>query len=214
MQDPGNMNTLANISPDLPRINDADKSAIKKYAEILAEYNTKINLVSRQMNAEELSQLLSESVLLNQYISPKIPDTVDAGSGNGILGIPVAILNKNKQVILVETKTKKAVFLQEVKKQLDLPNVEIVNASIEEYLKKSGKSGKTVISRGFPELSVFSNFIQKGLVTQAALITSENKIKKNEKCLVSVEKKIYNIPLRNFLKILIMEKTTREEKRM
>lgn len=214
MQNIETMNTITNITLDLPLNNDADKSAIKKYTEILAEYNTKINLVSRQMTAEELNQLLIESLLINGYISKKNRTVVDAGSGNGILGIPIAILNKNKQVILVETKKKKTDFLEEVKKQLDLPNVEIVNASIEEYLKKMRESRRTVIARGFPELTVFSNFIQKGLANQAVLITSENKIKKNEKCLVSVEKKIYNIPLRTFLKILIMEKTTREEKRM
>ena len=214
MQDFGNMNKLSNISLDLPLINDVDKSIIKNYIEILAEFNTRINLVSRQITVEELNQLLSESILLNQYIPQKTSFTIDAGSGNGILGIPLAVLNKNMKFILVETKTKKTVFLREVKKQLDLSNVEVINASIEEYLKKSGKLGKLVISRGFPDLSVFSNFIQRGLINRAILITSENKIKKNEKCLVSVEKKIYNIPLRTFLKILIMEKTTREEKRM
>lgn len=214
MQDISNMNTIANITLELPLNDDAAKSTIKKYTEILAEYNTKINLVSRQMTSEELNQLLIESLLINEYISKKNKTVVDAGSGNGILGIPIAILNKNKQVILVETKKKKTGFLEEVKKQLDLPNVEIKNASIEEYLKKMMESRRTIIARGFPELTVFSNFIQKGLANQAVLITSENKIKKNEKCLVSVEKKIYNIPLRTFLKILIMEKTTREEKRM
>ena len=214
MQDFGNMNKLSNISLDLPLINDVDKSIIKNYIEILAEFNTRINLVSRQITVEELNQLLSESILLNQYIPQKTSFTIDAGSGNGILGIPLAVLNKNMKFILVETKTKKTVFLREVKKQLDLSNVEVINASIEEYLKKSGKLGKLVISRGFPDLSVFSNFIQRGLINRAILITSENKIKKNEKCLVSVEKKNYNIPLRTFLKILIMEKTTREEKRM
>lgn len=170
--------------------------------------NTKSNLVSRQITNDELNQLLDETILLNDLIS--FETIIDAGSGNGLLGIPIALINKNKKIILVEPKQKKCAFLKEVKERMNLTNIEIVGVSLEEYLKKANKIPCSLIARGFPNLAPLVSFVKKSLVKEAIIITSENKIKKNEKHLVSVKKKIYNVPLRTHLKFLKMEKTERE----
>lgn len=189
-------------------MNDITEKDITEYVEILLDANTKINLISRQITTEELNQLLNETFLLNDYISSDI--VIDAGSGNGLLGIPIAIINKNKKIILVEPKQKKITFLKNVKERMKLTNVEIIGTSLEECLKKSKRKYGSLISRGFPTLAPIINYVKNGLVKEAIIITSENKIKKNEKHLVSVKKKIYNVPLRTNLKILKMEKTDRE----
>lgn len=183
-------------------------NSIKEYLIILLDANTKINLVSRQITDLELKQLLDETIRLNDLIS--FETIIDAGSGNGLLGIPIAIINKNKKIVLVEPKQKKSAFLQQVKVQLNLDNVEVADVSLEEYLKKTIKKPCSLIARGFPNLAPLVSYVKKGLVKEAVIITSENKIKKNEKHLVSVKKKIYNVPLRTHLKILKMEKTDRE----
>lgn len=189
-------------------MNDVIEKEINKYVEILLETNARINLVSRQITTEELNQLLNETFLLNDYIS--YDTVIDAGSGNGLLGIPIAISNKNKKIILIEPKQKKTTFLKDVKERLNLTNVEVIGSSLEEYLKKSKKKTGSLISRGFPTLLPLINYVKNSMVKEAIIITSENKIKKNEKHLVSVKKKIYNVPLRTHLKILKMEKTDRE----
>ncbi|MCP5047690.1 MAG: hypothetical protein GY940_10995 [bacterium] len=179
---------------------------LDKYIEILLEYNQKVNLVSRKITPEELKQLLDETFLINNYISESIRVIVDAGSGNGLLGIPLALLNKNKKVILVEPKKKKTAFLREVKEEMKLHNVEVEDVSIEEYLKRTAPGVRTIVARGFPELKVFVDFLKKKMVEQDIMITSGNKIKKNQIHLESVRKKTYNVPLRTNLKILKMEK--------
>lgn len=192
----------------------ADRLSILTYVDILWEFNEKINLVSRQMSPEGLGQLLNETLFLKGFISEGSDTVVDAGSGNGILGVPIALIDKNKKIVLVETRKKKIAFLEEVKNRMGLSNVEVAGESIEEYLKKNKKKGMTLIARGFPDPGVFCGFVEKGYIDEAVLITSENKIKKNEKRLESVKKKIYNVSLRTYLKILKLEKKTREEKRM
>jgi 16S rRNA G527 N7-methylase RsmG len=193
---------------------DTTEISIKKYVRLLMDYNVKVNLISRKMTPEGLDQLLKETILLNSHISETIDTIVDAGSGNGILGIPIAVINKNKnnRIILVEPKKKKIDFLLEVKDQMDLSNVEIYGSSIKEYLKKKNSEKKPIslVTRGFPNLKVLSNFIKKGMIEEVIMITSENKIKKNRNYLESVKKKTYNVPLRDHLKILKMEKTVRE----
>lgn len=196
-------------------VDDTTEISIKKYVRLLMDYNVKVNLMSRKMTPEGLNQLLNETFLLNNYISKNSDTIVDAGSGNGILGIPLAVINKNKnkKIILVEPKKKKMNFLLEVKNQLHLSNVEIVGISIDEYvkMKKREKKQISLVARGFPDLRVFCFYVKKGMIEEAILITSENKIKKNKIYLESVKQKTYNVPLRDYLKILKMEKTTREE---
>lgn len=183
---------------------------LKQYADVLISYNKKINLVSRKMGMEELYQLMDESILLIKYISKKNDEVVDAGSGNGLLGVPVAIIEPGKKVVLVEPRKKKSQFLQFAKNELGLDNVQVCNESIEEFLKREKKKKRTLIARGFPRLGVFSDYLKKELFNEAILITSDNKIKKNQIHLEKVRKKIYNVPLRDNLKILKMENTERE----
>ncbi|MCU0284763.1 MAG: 16S rRNA (guanine(527)-N(7))-methyltransferase RsmG [Acidobacteria bacterium] len=179
---------------------------MRKYVELLWIANTKINLVSRQMTGAELDQLLNETALLSDYIST---DTIiDVGSGNGLLGIPIALAYKQKKIILLEPKQKKTGFLWDVKNSLAIDNMEITGVSLEEYMKKTKKKDCSLIARGFPELFPLISYVKHEVVREAIIITSENKIKKNEKHLVSVRKKIYNVPLRTHLKILKMEKKT------
>lgn len=185
------------------------------YVEILLDYNQKINLISRKITPGQLNQLLNETLLLNSYISNHINIIVDAGSGNGILGIPIALarINENKKIILVEPQKKKYLFLQKAKEQLKLSNVDVKDISIEEYLKraKTKKEARSLIARGFPRLNVFGQFLKKRMIAEAVLITSENKIKKNQLQLESVNQKTYNIALRKNLKILKMENVGREK---
>lgn len=180
----------------------ADLESIMMYLETLLENNQKVNLISRKITAEGIVQLLSETILLDRYIS--CSTVVDAGSGNGILGIPVALMNRNKHktIILVETKKKKSLFLRNLKEQMKLFNVEVIDVSIEEYLKNSKKEIRSLIARGFPQFNVFCRYLKKGLVKEVLVISSQNKIKKNQIHLESVRKKIYNVPLRKNLKIL------------
>lgn len=184
---------------------------LSQYSSFLLEYNKKINLVSRQITNEGLEQLLVETEFLNGFLSRDIKTVVDAGSGNGLLGIPVALFNENKYVVLVEPKKKKAIFLKEAIEHLQLKNCKVKNISIEEYLKLKVGRILSLIARGFPDLSVFCKYIQKSMIKEAILITSEMKIKKNMDQLESVKKKTYNVPLRENLKILIMEKAARDK---
>jgi len=190
-------------------LNNADFILLEKYLNLLLEYNKKVNLVSRKITLEQLIKLVAETMQLNPLISNKL--IIDAGSGNGLLGIPLAILNKNKNVVLIEKKYKKIDFLLEVRKKIPIMNIKIVKASIENYFKKNcNRAGTSIITRGFPDPKLLVNFLIEGLVSEVILITSEKKIRKMKKGMESIKKKTYNIPLRNNLMIVKMEYVSRE----
>lgn len=63
-------------------------------------------------------------------IPPKA-NTFDLGAGAGFPGIPLAIIRPDLQITLIESNLKKAAFLQQLTKTLDLPNASVINARIE-----------------------------------------------------------------------------------
>ena len=67
---------------------------------------------------------------LNELI-PQVKSIIDIGSGAGLPGIVLAIMNPSTHVILVEPMQRRTDFLNDVKKQLNLENVEIIRGRAE-----------------------------------------------------------------------------------
>lgn len=57
---------------------------------------------------------------------------IDIGSGAGLPGIPLAIVWPSTRIVLVESREKKAGFLERVVRELGLKNVEVVCSRVEE----------------------------------------------------------------------------------
>lgn len=176
------------------------KKKIEEYIENLMEYNKKINIISRNVDKKGIERLVEETMLLDKLITNST--IVDVGSGNGILGVPIAIMNRQKQIKLVESKIKKAAFLDLLIRTISLKNVEVYNLDIKEYFKRNLEKGVTLIARGFPKNEMLYDLIKKGFAQELVIITSKNKIKKNKKALENTDKNVYNIFFRDNLVIL------------
>ncbi|MGE5340304.1 MAG: RsmG family class I SAM-dependent methyltransferase [Candidatus Omnitrophota bacterium] len=190
-----------------PNLDDNDvKASIRIYLNHLLDTNRKVNLVSRQMTADGLTQLVNETILLNSYITHDV--IIDAGSGSGILGIPIALMARGdratRRVVLIEPNGKKYHFLEEVKQSMNLVNVDAYRVRLEEYMKQLKKQESlpvSLVSRGFPDVTLFGRYLHQRLIDEVLVISSENKIKLFGKNMESLSKRTYNIPLRNELKI-------------
>lgn len=183
-----------------------EKHQIDLYVDILTEANLRINLVSRRISRDDIFQLIGETVFLNRWLEGS--RVVDVGSGNGLLGIPLAILNRERKFNLVESKQKKAGFLIKLVENLGLNNVEIMNMSIREYFDlKERNTDDTLVGRGFSNHIELLGYFEKGFIQEILLVTSMNKIKKIPKVVENSVQKIYNIPYRENLRVLKILKT-------
>ncbi len=189
-----------NITNRFSDLESGQKRKLEEYIENLMEYNKKLNIMSRKIGKRDIEKLIEETMLLEKLITNST--IIDVGSGNGILGIPIAIMNKQKEIKLVESKIRKASFLGLVIRNILLKNVEIYNLDIKEYLKFFLEKRVTLIARGFPKNEMLYDFIRKGFAQELVIITSKNKIKKNKKNLENMNKNIYNIFFRDNLVIL------------
>jgi len=181
---------------------------IDAYVDFLLAYNEKVNLVSKKSTRETINVLISESLLLKQYLLT--PFVIDAGSGGGLLGIPLALSFPEKRIVLTETVQKKVKYLKLALAELDLKNVTVWGGPIQEYVQQHKKIGGTVISRGFPRIDILADYVFRGIIKELILITSPLKINKIQNKVANIRQNSYNIPTRNNLIIFKMESVSRE----
>jgi len=105
---------------------------LEQYAQLVLDWNQKINLISRQ-NAEKtvaghIADSLAALPLLDQAAgaSPVPMNVMDLGSGGGFPGFPVKICRPGIDLTCVEATQKKAKFLDLASQELALQNVTVV----------------------------------------------------------------------------------------
>ena len=189
-------------------MNNFNSEKILKFIEILFRYNKEVNLFSRKLSFENVERIVNETILFGNYV--KNNNIIDAGSGNGFIGIPLAIIYKKKKVILVETKEKKVFYLNKLVGELNLKNVKIFLGGIINYFNEN-KINKDVslVSRGFPNNYNLIKFLKESFVDEVVLITVEDKIKKISYSVDNIKKYVYNIPSKDKIKIVKLEKVSR-----
>lgn len=103
---------------------------LTRHFALLLQWNQRINLTSVWKPEQIATRHYGESLFLASKITDMKGEVVDIGSGGGFPGIPIAIVNPQVQVTLVESVGKKAVFLKEVAR--DLQNVRIFQGRFED----------------------------------------------------------------------------------
>jgi 16S rRNA (guanine527-N7)-methyltransferase len=126
------------------------------YLTLLNKWNLAYNLTA----VRDLESMINKHILDSLAISPwlKGRKIIDVGTGAGLPGIPLAITNPQMQLTLLDSNGKKTRFLAEVKRQLDLENIEIVQFRIENYRPAQGFD--TVVSRAFSSLDQMIHWTQ------------------------------------------------------
>ncbi|NGP87157.1 RsmG family class I SAM-dependent methyltransferase [Fodinibius halophilus] len=105
---------------------------INLYLERLLWWNSRLNLVSRNVPRETILQHIRHSLLLSQFdafINAEL--IVDAGTGGGLPGLPLAITHPDKHLVLNDLVTKKCLAIKQMAQKLQLKNIGIIDGSIE-----------------------------------------------------------------------------------
>jgi len=118
------------LTPDLA-------AQLEVYYRLLATWNTKINLTGlklSEISPDALDRLLIEPVVAAKYVQAGASRMLDVGSGGGSPAIPLALAVPNTRLLMVESKTRKSVFLREAIRALEMNGAEVVTTRFEELL--------------------------------------------------------------------------------
>lgn len=123
-----------------------------EYLLLLGKWNSTFNLSGITDHHEMVRRHLLDSLAISPYIEDIEGKLVlDIGSGAGLPGIPLAIVNPHIKFILLDSNGKKTRFLFQVKLALGLDNVSIENKRIEHY--QCPEQIDIVMCRAFASLS-------------------------------------------------------------
>jgi 16S rRNA (guanine527-N7)-methyltransferase len=110
-----------------------DETAIARlldYVDLLERWNAAYNLTAVRDPAEMVTRHLVDSLAILPYVSGAT--LADLGSGAGLPGIPLAIAAPARETLLVDSNGKKARFLREAVRRLDLKHVRVAESRVED----------------------------------------------------------------------------------
>lgn len=124
-------------------------SSLLAYIDLLKKWNSAYNLLGGNESASLVSRHILDSLSISPYLEGSL--IADIGAGAGLPGIPLAILNPDKNFVLIDSNGKKTRFMFQAKIQLGLDNISVENCRIEHY--QSKQQIDMVMCRAFSTLA-------------------------------------------------------------
>jgi 16S rRNA (guanine527-N7)-methyltransferase len=113
-------------------VNEQQIIYIQQYMKLLLTWNEKINLTAIRDPIEILYRHFCESMFAAGAVPVENGRLADVGSGAGFPGIPLKIIRPELQMFLVESNMKKATFLAEVLRNIELPDTRVLVSRYED----------------------------------------------------------------------------------
>ena len=120
------------------------------YKELLMKWNNSFNLTSVK-NTEIVTHHFLDCLAVTPFI--KSSTLLDVGTGAGLPGIVIAIVNPDIKVSLIDKVGKKITFIKRIIAELEIKNIETYHERVELLTSEEKYDG--IISRAFSNMEVF-----------------------------------------------------------
>jgi 16S rRNA (guanine527-N7)-methyltransferase len=126
-------------------LDDSQARALETYWELLRTWNAKINLTSLSLAdcpPSTLDRLFIEPLEAAAVMQRSPINWFDLGSGGGSPAIPLKLVRPEARLTMIESRAKKASFLREAIRRLEMAEAAVLTARIEK-LRDAGQSRGT-----------------------------------------------------------------------
>ena len=132
---------------------------LELFLQEMGRWNQVHNLTAIEGEKNSIRLHLIDSItvlpLMRQFLDMENLKIADLGSGGGLPAIPIAILQPDWHLTLIEAIRKKTAFLQHVRGKLGLKNIQVLSERVESVAKSQPGQFDAVISRAFTNLAHF-----------------------------------------------------------
>jgi 16S rRNA (guanine527-N7)-methyltransferase len=131
------------------KLNQNQTKQIEQYLALIGKWNKAYNLTAIKDPREMVVLHIADSLSINPYLHGK--RIIDVGTGAGLPGIPLAIVNPDKQFTLLDSNGKKTRFVTQAVLELGLENIEIIQERAANY--QPEHCFDSVITRAFSSIN-------------------------------------------------------------
>jgi len=132
-------------------LSETTQAQLLDYLQLLEKWNHVYNLTAMTDFAEMIPKHLLDSLAVMPHISGR--RILDVGTGAGLPGLVFAIVHPDWECTLLDSSSKKIRFIQQVVAELNLTNVHLEHARIEDF--EPDKPFSSIISRAYTNLHDF-----------------------------------------------------------
>jgi 16S rRNA (guanine527-N7)-methyltransferase len=119
-------------------MDEMQRARLHAYLDEMQLWNARINLTAVPAERGWEKHVEEVLALLAAADPPPGARVVDVGTGAGVPGVPMAVLRRDLHVLLVDSDQRKGAFLTHVAGALQLDNVEVLCARIEDVARRDG----------------------------------------------------------------------------
>ena len=180
-----------------PDLSETQKQQFLQLGSLYSEWNQKINVISRKdMDNFYLHHVLHSLAIAKVVEFKDFTEIMDAGTGGGFPGIPLAIMFPKVNFFLVDSIGKKIKVVNEVAQSLNLKNVKAQQIRVEQV----DNTFDFVISRAVTSLPDFMRWTSNKFhgssfnsISNGILYLKGGDVHKELKGIKKIKSKIYNI---------------------
>ena len=118
-----------------------------KYLNILIKWQSIHRLVGSSEPSWIVDRVFLDSLLFRRALPPEARDILDAGSGAGVPGIPLKIVEPGMRLTMVESRQKRVSFLSASIRELALHETRVLGERLEEVVRRSAGQFDAVVAR-------------------------------------------------------------------
>ena len=186
---------------------DSKVMAIRVYIDLLLKWNAKLNLTAIRNPQEIITRHFGESLFAARQLFPtgdSHESVIDIGSGAGFPGLPLKLWSPSLDLALIESNHRKATFLREVIRALDLKSAVVLTERAESVSLRADLVTFRAVERFERILPVAFGLVKPG--GRIALLIGEMQVRGAESALPKVTwKDPVPIPLTRNGRLLIGE---------
>lgn len=141
-------------------VSDKECENLYKYMNLLIEWNKRINLTAIIDPEEIILKHFVDSLMIEKYIGEG-NKVIDVGTGAGLPGIPLSIIKENNEFILADSLNKRINFLEIVRKEIGINNVNLIHGRAEELARNQQyrQQYDIVVSRAVARLNILLEYM-------------------------------------------------------
>lgn len=157
-------------------VSESQKVQLIQFVELLIKWNKAYNLTAIRDPEEMLVKHIMDSLVVSPYLQGS--HFIDVGTGPGLPGIPLAIINPEHHYTLLDSLGKRIRFIEFAMRQLNLTNISPIRARVEQFQPEKTFDG--VLSRAFASLKDMTDWCHHLIDNQGRFYALKGDLKDQE----------------------------------